>query len=136
MKLAGNDCVQFPKERNVGLVVVALDRTNRAAFTCAHVDHRAIGRRVTLPFRSSLHDSGKLAAELSVVLAVPDLAQRICEDVPQRTALQDAAGSDRSAGANHQRVPSDHAGLIEPGALFLGPAIPADLELMPDFLAP
>src|SRR5204863_8825512 len=128
--------VQLAQKRDVALVVEALDRADLAAFSAAHADHGAIRGRIVLPLRAALHDVRELAPELRVTLAVPDLAQRALENITERTALQDAARRDGTAGPNHHRMPSDEARLFESRRFLLDASRNRDFSSVRQLVAP
>src|SRR5207245_7130304 len=113
-----------------------LDWTYLFSFPTAHRYDGTIVGWVRLPAFSRRDNAPELAAKSRVVVAVPDFAQRVFENVAQRAALQDAARRDGTAGADDERVPSDEARLIEAGALVIDAAAAARSQLMGNLLAP
>src|SRR5437762_9243999 len=104
-------------ERHISPVIKTLDRTDLRALPAAHRHHRLVLRGVVRPRRALVDDPGELAAEAGVLLAEPDLPQRLLEDIAERAGLQDATRRDHPGRTHDQRVPADQARLVEAGDL-------------------
>src|SRR5437764_656345 len=104
--------LQRSQERQVASVVETLHGAYVFSLPSAHRHDSTVFAGFRFPALALGDDASELAPETRVALAIPYFAKRCLEDVPERTALKDAARRDRTARAHHERVPSDDAGLI------------------------